>query len=673
MISRKWSRLIILFLLISYQGIGYAEEKTPPVPEVQAQFITIDFKDADINDVLRALASQQKVNIISDEPLKGRVTIHLTKVPFDTGLMALLNAYGLTYEKEGIIYKVKKITSKKPYTLSIERGYLTLDAKKVDINEILREISLQSGVNIITDKSVVGEISIYLKNVPVEVGLERILRTGGFKYRKVKDIYVVGTAGEEEERMKTISVKNGILSLDVKGADIQKILREISIQGGINIVADMSVTGEVSSNLENTPLEIGLRALLETNGFSVEKVNEIFQVTKMKGKKTFSIMVTKEGLFTVDLKAAELDEVLRAIAIQGKIDIVTAGYVKGTVDAHLTEVSFEELLRLILEGTNFTFANVDGTYIIGEGISLKPSSLTFINSEVIKINWIDVNEALNLLPEAFPKTNIKILKDQNALAIVGTKQLIDKIKEYIFQIDKPAPQIMIEALIVDYSTSLSTDLGLQEGKYQEGHLNVNLFPDAVIPLPLTYKAGKLDSEFAISLRALISKGKATIRANPRIATLNGREASIDVLTMYRYREHRYNESTGKLEPVGVPRTIETGIKLKIKPWVTASNEINIDVSPEVSDKTGQTETADILGGPLPVTSERRIQTTIRVKDGETIIIGGLVQSKKSEGESRTPILSRIPIIGYLFKKLSKQESQSQLVIYITPHIMSSSK
>ncbi|MFH1562721.1 MAG: secretin N-terminal domain-containing protein [Nitrospirota bacterium] len=668
MIFKKWIGLIILFLLISCQGIVYAEGKIPPVSEVLPQFITVDFKDADINDVLRALASQQKVNIVSDEPLKGRVTIHLTKVPFDTGLMALLNAYGLTYTKEGIIYKVTKLVPKKPYTLSIERGYLTLDAKKVDINEILRAISLESGVNIVTDKSVAGEISIYLKNVPVEVGLERILRTGGFKYRKIKDIYVVGTAGEEEEKIKTISVKNGFLSLDIKGADIQKILREISIQGGINIVADMSVTGEISSNLENTPLEIGLRALLETNGFSVEKVNEIFQVTKMKGKKTFSVILTKEGLFTADLKSAELDEVLRAIAIAGNIDIVTAGYVKGAVDAHLTNVPLEELLRLILEGTNFTYAKVNETYIIGEGISLKPSSLTFINSEVIKINWMNVDEALNSLPDAFPKTNIKILKDQNALAIVGTQQLIDKVKEYLSQIDKPAPQIMIEALIVDYTTSFGTDLGLlQEGKYQEGHINLNPFLGQI-----TYGSGKLNKEFAVSLKALIKAGKATIRANPRIATLNGHEANIDVLTEYRYREMRYNEATGRLEPVGVPRVVETGIKLKIKPWVTASNEININVSPEISDKIAETEVA-AGGGALPVTSNRKIQTTIRVKDGETIIIGGLIQSKKTEGESRIPILGRIPIIGYLFKNLSKHEDQSQLVIYITPHILPAPK
>ncbi|MEW6607069.1 MAG: secretin N-terminal domain-containing protein [bacterium] len=656
--------LITLFLLIG-SSLAVPEEITTP------NLITIDYREADINDVLRSLASQQKVNIVTDEPIKGRVTIHLTKVPFETGLMALLNAHGLTYEKKGDIYKVKKIDLKKPYTLSVERGYLTLDAKKVDINEILRDISLQSGVNIITDKSVVGEISIYLKNVPVETSLERILRTGGFKYRKVKDIYVVGAGGEEEERIRTINVKNGLLSLDIKSADILKVLREISIQGGINIVADRSVVGEVSSHLENAPLEVGLRALLETNGFSVEKINEIFQVTRMEGKKTFSIMVNQEGLFTVDLKSANLEEVIRAIAVQGKIDIVTAGYVKGKVDAHLTEVPLEKLLGLILEGTNFTFSKSNGTYIIGEGVSLSAAALTFVNSEVIKVNWINVEEALKSLPDAFPKTNIKLLKDQNALAIIGTQQLIDKVKEYLSQIDKPAPQIMIEALIVDYTTTWGRELGLAEAKYQKGNIDIKLFPDQIIPLPLTYKVGELSKEFSASLRALIKEGKATIRANPTLATLNGHEANIDVLTMYRYREHRYNEATGKLEPVGVPRVVETGIKLKIKPWVTASNEINVEISPEVSDKTGETETG-AGGGSLPITSERKVNTTIRVKDGETIVIGGLIQAKKNESESRVPILGRIPIIGYLFKKLTKEESQSQLVIYITPYILSTS-
>ncbi len=658
MIVKKSILLMSLFLFIGY-GLSGAEE-------VPSNYITVDFKDADINDVLRALASQQQVNIVTNEPIQGRVTIHLTKVPFETGLIALLNAHGLTYEKKGNIYNVQKLKPKKPYTLSVERGYLTLDAKKVDINEILREISLASGINIITDKSVVGEISIYLKNVPVEIGLERILKTGGFEYRKIKEIYVVGRG--DDERIKTISVKDGLLSLDIKGADILKVLREISIQGGINIVADKSVIGEVSSHLENASLEVGLRALLETNGFSVEKVNDIFQVTMMKGKRTFSIMITKEGLFTVDLKNAELDEVIRAIAIQGNIDVVTAGYVREKVDAHLSNVPLERLLRLILEGTNYTFTNIDETYIIGEGISLKPSSLTFINSEVIKINWIDVEDALKSLPDAFPKTNIKLLKDQNALAIIGTQQLIDKIKEYIVQIDKPVPQIMIEALIVDYVSSWGSELGLQDGKFQKGHLDLNLFPDNVVPLPLTYKAGKLDTEFSANLRLLINEGKATVRANPRIATLNGREANINVLTMYRYREQRYNESTGRLEPVGVPRVVETGIKLKIKPWVTASNEINIDIEPEVSDKTGETE-IDAGGGALPTTSERKIKTTIRVKNGETVVIGGLVQTNKSDSEFRLPILSRIPIIGYLFKKVTKVDKQSRLVIYITPHIL----
>lgn len=636
----------------------YAEERTAE------NLITIDFKNTDIREVLRALAAQQKVNIITPEDLKGKVTIHLTKVPFEVGLSAILDAHGLRYEKEGNIYRIKPKEVKKSYTVNVSHGLLTLNAQNVDINELLREISLQSGINIVTDKSVQGKVSVYLKDVPIESGLENILKISGFEYKKVNDIWVVGA--RERDRIKNIKVKDGLLTLDLKNADVLKVLREISMQAGINIVADKSVTGSVSSYLENTPLETGLRALLEANGFSCEKINGIFQVSKMTGEKKLSI-IAEDDLFTIDVKLAELDEVLRVLSLKSKVNIVTCGYVRGKVNAHLTKVPLEKALRLILEGTDYTFTKVDETYVIGEGLSLKPTSLTFITSQVLKIDWLCAEEVVKILPPVFPKENIRVLKDQNALVVVGTKELIEKVEQFISKIDRPAPQIMIEALIVEYTAGVSKSLGLKKATVKDGYTTINLFPGEIEPLTLTYKGvEKLTQEFLLTLEALIREGKAKIRANPRVATLNGHEASIDVVTIYRYREHRYNEATGRLEPVGVPREIEAGIKLKIKPWVTASREINVEIIPEISSKT------DVVEG-LPVTSERKVKTNIRVKDGETIIIGGLIQSQDQETVRRIPILSRIPILGYLFKRTEKSERQTELVIYITPRLLPTSE
>ncbi|PIP42429.1 hypothetical protein COX18_00370 [Candidatus Desantisbacteria bacterium CG23_combo_of_CG06-09_8_20_14_all_40_23] len=647
--------LILLICLCPLPGVL-------PLAVSAENLINIDFKGTEIKDVLRALGAQQGVNIVTDESVKGQVTIHLTNVPFETGLNAILNAHRLTYEKEGTIYRVIPIKEGKPYSLIVENGLLTLDAKQVDINEILRDIALQSKINIVTDKSVRGSIALYLNKIPVEDGLQTILTTSGFKYKKENNIYIVGETGQE--RIKNVEIKNGLLFLDIDGADILKVLREISLQGEINIVADKSVSGLVSSHLANTPVELGLRALLEANGFTCEKISGIFYIGVSRGKKTFSIRVEND-LFTVDIAAAELGEVIRALAIQGGIDIVTCDYVRGQINAHISKAPFEKVLALILEGTNYTFAKINNIYIIGEGVSLRPGSLSFITSEVIKINCVEASEVLSILPPVFPKDNIRLLKDQNAIVVIGTRQLIDKVSEFVKQIDKPSPQIMIEVLVVEFKKIIGNSLGIPEMGVKRNHLGVNLFPGAVEPLSLTYDVGSMvKDKFLARLEALVMEKKATVKANPRIATLNGHEASISVLTKDRYREFVKSVEADKMLPVSGQQTVESGIKLRIKPWVSASDEINVNISPEISNTTGM-----LSADSLPQTSERKVQTTIRVKDGETIIIGGLIQTQSSFTEKRIPFISRIPLMGRIFKWKSDEQQQSELVVYITPHLL----
>ncbi|MFH1859995.1 MAG: secretin and TonB N-terminal domain-containing protein [bacterium] len=655
----------ILILLICL-----ATQTLVPSQAVSAEnLINIDFKGTDIKDVLRALGAQQGVNIVTDESVKGQVTIHLTNVPFEAGLNAILGAHHLTYEKKGTIYRVIPMKTEKSYFLNVENGFLTMDAKQVNINDILRDVSLQSKINVVTDKSVNGNVSLYLNKIPVEEGLQTILTTSGFKYKKENNIYIVGETGQE--RIKNVEIKNGLLLLDIDGADILKVLREISLQGGINIVADKSVSGLVSSHLANTPVELGLRALLEANGFTCEKVSGIFYVGVARGKKTFSIMVDEKDLlsdklFTIDVASAELGEVIRALSLQGGIDVVTCDYVRGQINAHISKASFEKVLALILEGTNYTFSKINNIYIIGEGVSLRPGALTFVTTEVIKINWVEASEVLTILPPVFPRDNIRLLKDQNAIVVIGTRQLIDKVSEFVRQIDKPSPQIMIEVLVVEFKKNIDNFLGIKEiGIKKNEHMDVSLFPGAAEPLVLIYDVGSvLKDKFFARLEALVMEKKATVRANPRIATLNGHEASISVLTKDRYREFAKSVEADKMLPVSGQQTVESGIKLRIKPWVSASNEINVDISSEISNATGK-----FSADSLPQTSERKVQTTIRVKDGETIIIGGLIQTQSSFMEKRTPFVSRVPLIGRIFKWKSDEQQQSELVVYITPHLL----
>jgi type II secretory pathway component GspD/PulD (secretin) len=114
---------------------------------------------------------------------------------------------------------------------------------------------------------------------------------------------------------------------------------------------------------------------------------------------------------------------------------------------------------------------------------------------------------------------------------------------------------------------------------------------------------------------------------------------------------------------GIIRTIDTGIQLKLKPWVSGSGDITVEVEPSISDTAG-TGTSG-----LPSTNERSVVTTVRVKDGQTIVIGGLIQTLKHESVSKLPLLGDLPILGHLFRSTDIVESETEFVIYITPHLI----
>jgi len=165
-----------------------------------------------------------------------------------------------------------------------------------------------------------------------------------------------------------------------------------------------------------------------------------------------------------------------------------------------------------------------------------------------------------------------------------------------------------------------------------------------------------------NLHTLIESGKAQIRANPKLIALSGSEASFNVVTQTRYREPRYDEDTGKMVPDGIVRVVDTGIKLSLKPWVSAANQITIDIQPDISDYLG-----DAYG--MPRTSDRSAKTTLRVQDGETIIIGGLIQQVTQTDQRKVPILGDLPLIGPLFRYEKESQSQNEFIIYITPHLV----
>jgi len=176
----------------------------------------------------------------------------------------------------------------------------------------------------------------------------------------------------------------------------------------------------------------------------------------------------------------------------------------------------------------------------------------------------------------------------------------------------------------------------------------------------------LPNTVGADLSALVTAGKARIKASARIATVSGQRAIIFI------GKQRYLST-----PVAIPQgdgdsyssrqtnAIDAGVRLIMTPWTGGEGEIIVDVRPEISVLSAPDATTG-----LPDRSTRRANTTVRVRDGETVILGGLVQQESHRTRTKIPLLGDLPIIGPLFQSVDDREATTELAIFVTPRILS---
>ncbi len=242
--------------------------------------------------------------------------------------------------------------------------------------------------------------------------------------------------------------------------------------------------------------------------------------------------------------------------------------------------------------------------------------------------------------------------------MTGTQSEVEYLTAYIAKLDTKIPLIVVEALILE--------LNRNENESPEAKLGMNYNDDSSVLFDsvlgkLTYKSIlQLPEDFYLRVSSLVSNNQATIKARPNITTLNGQQASIDVGTVQYYKvvntDNDGNEETKY-------QSVNGGVTLQVTPWVSSSGEITLKLKPTVSN-IGQVSSE----GP-PKISRRTVETTVRVKSGQTIVIGGLIQDIGTNMESSVPILSEIPIFGELFKSHNSDINQTELIMYITPRVL----
>lgn len=396
-----------------------------------------------------------------------------------------------------------------------------------------------------------------------------------------------------------------------------------------------------------------------------------------------------DRLITLDAEDASLPSVLKTLAEKGDLNIITGPNVAGgRISIHMKDVPVDQAVNLVVRAAGLAYERIGNSILVAEARALKEE--TGLSSYVVELNFADafeVKEALKGL-----SADIQVDRGGNRLIVMTSPRVISEIHKIVAQLDQPARQLMLEARVVEVSTDDTKKLGIDWDKLNQQSVMIvegrsanskQSSPPDVLPPDLPYfpsTDGKYNlyegrnfsrqaKTFQVALDLLIQEGNARVLANPKIATLNGREATMLVGSRIPFQVTGTVFAGGGAAPVTTVQKEEVGIKLRITPLINADGYITTEITPEVSSVTGFKG----ANNDLPVVATRQATTTVRLRDGNTVIIGGLLSEEKTTNITRLPILGSIPLLGYLFQHRSIVTSKKDLVIEVTPRIMPEQK
>ncbi|SUZ94718.1 uncharacterized protein METZ01_LOCUS47572 [marine metagenome] len=396
------------------------------------------------------------------------------------------------------------------------------------------------------------------------------------------------------------------------------------------------------------------------------------------------------NLVTVHAEDAHLPSILAILAKESGYNIVTDPNVnrQEKISIHLDDVPIEQAINLVVRAVGLSYEVVGNSFLIADPKKLKEE--VGVSSFVIGLKYASAEEVKTMLQDISDQIQVDI--SGNKLLVNASPKKIAEIQNVVRQIDIPAIQIMLETRLIEVAADAEEQLGIDWSRLSkittilaENALDEatggSIVPDdqtlgqkpttmAFDPLKTDLDDGSLlipryfsrqMTAFDITLDMLMKANQAEVLADSRLTTLNGREASIKLVDIVPY----ILSSGGVGGQVQVQRE-EVGIKLDINPTVNTDGFITVKVEPEVS-------TIFEFIGPdnnIPRVKSRKSSTTIRVKDGESIIIGGLLSNDRKQTLYKVPILHKIPWLGKtLFTSKNLVERKTDLIIQITPRIV----
>lgn len=398
----------------------------------------------------------------------------------------------------------------------------------------------------------------------------------------------------------------------------------------------------------------------------------------------------------IDLQFARTDiqVVLNALASAVGFNLVVGPSVSGEIDVHLSGVDWEVALNTIVDANGYRyFWNGDVLVVLSAndaangGLEHRVIHLQYADPDVVKaalVNVLSPQGKIELVNgPATPGVAAENL-GRPVMILTEAPHLIDGVIALIDSLDVPVPQFEIEVKFVETDLNDQTNLGFSWPTRIDASIasditstdqtSVTETPKAAkypIPDGKIWKFGTLNiDELNGFVEFLRQNGSARILSDPRVTVLENEKATMQVTTTIPVQTlNRFTEGA-VIQDIVDFQDLDVGITLTVIPRLNADGQITLDVEPVVEEITGYTGPPD---NERPITAKRRVKTRVRVLDGETLVIGGLVKETKFTARNRVPFLGSIPILGALFTHKSEDSQKTDLLMFITPRLLSGSE
>ncbi len=596
-----------------------------------------------------------------------------------------------------------------------------IDISGLSLYDFLNAVAVEHKINISADSDLDTKVQSSFFDIPVkdvfsfaaqkyELDVSLINDIIIFKKKVVKE--VVEEPVKEKEIDVDYNVRNKFLSVKLSQDDLFKVSQKITDLSERNFVLDPEIRNQkVSAYVVNRPIDQVIEMIAKANGLEVKvDENDIFYINKSTqekqvssksdrttstsrntrnsrntrgnvNKSAMSLTVSGQGFLDVNIIETSAYEVILDAAEKLNTNYVIYNNpteVSATFKAR--QISFDELLDKLFVDSEFTYKKQGDLYIIG-----LENSKGLRGKRLIQLENRTIEAVLETLPsELLEGIDVKEFVELNGVMVSGSKPRIDELQEYIKQIDQVVPMILIEVIIAQYQKSNEIQTGLQAGLGTEARGNAMgvLFPQGDVQLGASsinklidafnglgiFNLGKVTERFYLDLSFLENNSVINIQSTPKIATLNGHDATLSIgETSYYFEQNNTLINSGLGNDIlqsGTWKPTEANLSLNIKPFVSKDEQITLTIGVERSSFLArQGENAP------PGKATQQFESLIRCKNGEMILLGGLDELEKEDSGTGTPFLSRIPVIKWLFSGRNKRKEKSKLHIFIKPTIV----